>query len=136
MRIYSKMSLFEEKFRKKALEAKALSELFLIATGLLTLGNGIFMPIAFRGFGHKIQNQTAVWVYLAGVIGGVVVFSVLSKIFSSLRKRREADEKKYIYMKKYQAWLLKEKNIRYDPVFVDDEEKRCFEAVNLQDIQF
>jgi hypothetical protein len=74
-----------------------------------------------------------------GAIAALVLLissSVLVKVFSVRSRRYEESDKKLVYMKKFQQWLLKEKNIMYKPFFEDEHERMQFEAVDLEKLDY
>ena len=49
--------------------------------------------------------------------------------------RKNSDDK-IIYIKKYQKWLLEEKNISYKPKFAKKQMQETFDSINLEKIAF
>lgn len=75
----------------------------------------------------------------AALIGGGILFAVslpAMLVLSIVRKVRGKSEDKLIYIKKYQKWLLEEKNISYEPKFEKKQMQELFDSINLEKFTF
>lgn len=126
-----------EKYRSKGLELKAFKETFTVGA-VLPLMFTSFYCIALRVvldiMGGQFQNITALWAAGIGVVSCVLIFGVLSTIFSKMSLRYERSNDRLIYLKKFQSWLRKEKNIAFQPLFDNPAEKEYFEYINLNNL--
>ncbi len=123
-------------FRRKGVEIQKFKSLFswgIILPVLIVLAvrycySNVFKESFYNEIPLGIAGMGAILLFTVSLILTVVLFFVGMVYKRSLNK--------YIYMKKYQRWLLEEKNVRYTPVFLDKKSKEKFEKLDIDNINF
>ena len=105
----------------------------------------LILPLwGFLGWGlfykYYIANQTVYDVNKATASAILIValfaVSLISLIATHIvGKVHKKSVNRYIYMKKYQQWLLNEKKISFIPTFVKTEEKIIFDNINIDNMK-
>ena len=133
---FLKSDRWAKKFRRMGIELGKFKSLFLEVMFAFVAYVGICRYCYNNVFNKTIYNEK-IMAYSIVIISFlfVICFALLiaTSIMGIVHKR---SVKKYIYMKKYQRWLLKEKGISYTPLFVELKEKAIFDNVNLDKINF
>ena len=113
------------KYMQKNMEIASFSKNVLIYFFLFTISRSLIadMPVSNENFFNF--GLCAVLVLL--VIGVCLLFYAIGFYIYSF-----ATLAKYIYLKKFQIWLQKEKNIDFVPTFKRDRQLRKFESINLE----
>ena len=91
-------------------------------------------------FSVKAFEEAGITTYTSGfafslalLFNGLILLLIISiTIYLSFTKKAEkTSSKRFVYLKKYQCWLLNEKKIEYTPVFVTEKEKILFEKTYI-----
>ncbi len=120
------------KFKRKEIEFKKFS-----ALGNFALYASAFCILGIRVLLTKVLGVTEFFNAEYAGIGAAGLFvtlglGILISIFSFVGKTIfNRSTKKYIYMKKFQRWLKRDKDIDYDPIFVTNSEKSIFDQIDL-----
>ena len=119
------------KYRRSKAETASYSRYLFIYLGLLLLYLRALelFDITFAG---PLINQTAFIVsvislaLLLGISFALLVYAIVKRVHLKLTLAR------YVYLKRYQGWLLKEKKIDFEPHFKRNIEKQRFDSINVE----
>ena len=123
-------------FRRKGVEIEQFKSLFswgLILPALIVLVVKCCYSYIFK---ESYYNELFLGIAIIGAISLFAVSLILTVVLFFVGVAYKRSLNKYIYMKKYQRWLLEEKNVRYTPVFLDQKSKEKFEKLDIDNINF
>ncbi len=124
---FLKSDKISKKYRDKLLTNDMLIKIFTLNFLLLVFSLGFL----YFGLGHLVKTQESF--ILIALFGGVIAIlqSVFMFIFIFRRRILNRNMKRLVFEKKFQTWLMENKGISYNPVFINEREKRFFESLKI-----
>lgn len=119
----------EEEIRK----FKSLFETII----LVTVWSSLALILAFIFiFDFKAYKEDLIYIALAGSTILFVLSALMSFVLHFMIKARRNAPERLVYLKKYQKWLLDEKNISYKPVFKKKSSQEAFTNISIDKFTF